>query len=77
MPREMIESNGLRMFDMHVGWSKEQEYAQLGVELTPESNDVVTVNGVEVNGLWATLSPENIDRLIKLLRKAKRQAFPK
>lgn len=77
MPREMVESAGLRMFDIHVGWSKEGEFAQLGVEVTPDSEDTVTVDGVEVNGLWATLSPENIDQLIKVLRKAKRQAFPK
>jgi hypothetical protein len=65
------------MFDIHVGWSKEGEFAQLGVEVTPDSEDTVTVDGLEVNGLWATLSPENIDQLIKVLRKAKRQAFPK
>jgi hypothetical protein len=79
MPKERIESAGYRQFDIIVGWDKEAEYAQLAVVQYPEDEPAIKIGKSDevFDGLWATLSPEVIDELIKVLRKAKRQAFPK
>lgn len=77
MPKERVEDSGYRMFDAVVGWSKESEYVQLGVVNAFPDKKTVLVDGEEVEGLYLTLSPETIEMLIKALRKAKRQSFPK
>lgn len=75
MPKEMVEDSGPRMFDMHVGWDKDKGYAQLGLLKSPDNDGVLTINDNEYDGVWTTLNPENIKALIKLLRKAQRQAL--
>lgn len=57
MPKEVVKDTS-NMFDVVVGWSKENEFVQ-----------------VSVNEFYSTMSAETIDQLVKVLRKAKRQAF--
>lgn len=77
MPKERINSAGYRQFDILVGWDKEAQYAQLAVVQHPDDAPSIQIGDQIFDSVWANLNPEVIDQLIKVLRKAKRQAFPK
>jgi len=73
MPREVIKSHPNTDFATEIGWEKGRT-AQLGVTTTAKVKVAELKNvGSSGIGLWCSLTPESIDELIKVLRKAKRQ----
>ena len=74
MPREVIKGvNG--MFDVHVGWS--DGAVQLGVETAEGKSLAETFHGEDLDytGIWATLDENTIDKLVRLLNKARYRAY--
>lgn len=75
MPREVVRNADDSA--LHVGWGYES-HVQLGVELQPGFT-VEDEDGFieEFESIWFTLeSGKDVDKLIKVLKKARRQAFP-
>jgi hypothetical protein len=76
MPKETVGNTG--PFRTVVGWSKEASYAQLGVVSSDGSAEIRLGDSDQTyDSVWADLTEESIDELIKLLRKVKRQTFGK
>lgn len=77
MPKETVYSkyfpvNGRDEPEVVVGWSKEAEHVELAVLM---SNGVVLEPTPEGNGWYAQLDRAGINRLIKILRKARDDAY--
>lgn len=73
MPRETVYGVG-DDWDIQVGWS--EETVQLGV--TSHSGKSIAElldDTTKYDGLWSTLSVDQINQLIRLLRKARDRAF--
>jgi hypothetical protein len=86
MPKEMIRDL-VELYDVHVGWEREK-YVQVGVEtsdgrsiadhLTMENGgDDEPTTPADFKGLWGTLDRTGCNRLIRVLRHARDQAFGK
>lgn len=87
MPKERVyDSAG--MYDLEVGWSGLGEYVQLGLathdgrpivehlresDLPPQSGDTYA----DFRSLWSTLDRGQINRLIRMLRKARDESYGK
>ena len=74
MPRETIYPNEYNEdVKVEVQWVKDQ-YVQVGVAFLPPPSDP-TVKSVEWDGKYTTLDRAEVNRLIRILRKARDQAF--
>jgi hypothetical protein len=73
MPRETVKDLS-SMFDVQVGWS--EETVQLGLSTT-NGNSIVEVLGeyTEADSIWASLGVDELNKLIRLLRKARDRAY--
>ncbi len=85
MPKERIHDEA-GMYDVHVGWDRGPAegagYVQVGVEthdglalvehLTAKPEDTGIA---EFKGVWGTLDRAGCNRLIRVLRRARDQAF--
>lgn len=70
MPKEFIRS---REDDsgLEIGWSKDSEFAQIGVRL--QDGEYFQLDGNTYNSLFFDLTPESLDQTIKVLQKIRRQ----
>lgn len=73
MPKETIKCD-VSDFHVLVGWDKDHGHAQIAT-VAPTMPLVTEDTLDEHNGWHVTLSRENINRLIRALRKARDQAF--
>ena len=72
MPRETVAASR-GQFEVQVAWRRGM-YASLGVVHTGNIVKVIdTRDGDEFDSLWSELNVDDIDRLIKVLRRVKRQ----
>lgn len=75
MPKENIHSvsdAANPALNAEVSWSREAEYVQLGT-VNPDEN--ATTEDCITNGWFVTLDRVQINRLIRVLRRARDQAF--
>jgi hypothetical protein len=73
MPRETVH-DVIDMWDIQIGWSPET--VQLGVTARGDKTIAELLENPEkYNGLWSNLDRQAINRLIRVLRKARDGAF--
>lgn len=78
MPKELVY-DAAGMFDVHVGWTPDSDM-QVGV-VTHGGGDLVKqlTAGDEVDGgftgVWSTLDRDGVNRLIRVLRRARDSTF--
>lgn len=85
MPKEIVRSSTHSVFDVAIRWGRDSNDVQIATALAPDSTfDLkALVDGwyenpetrPETVGLWADLTRSDINRLIRLLRKARDTAF--
>jgi hypothetical protein len=74
MPREKIVHNKFRMFDTEVSWSRDSNYVEIGTTI-PDYKTFDEMNLGEYDGIWNELDLQELNKLIRVLKKARRQAF--
>jgi hypothetical protein len=77
MPREMVKDVA-GLYDIHVGWSNQS--VQIGLETASLESLINYLKANyedigEASSIWASLERDEINALIRLLRKARDRAF--
>ena len=75
MPRELIhaayESDG---YSAVVSWGKETSSVQVGLKACAKDDNVI-LKGQEYDSLWINMNREQLNRMIRILRRARDQAY--
>lgn len=78
MPKEAIYDD-CKLYDLMVGWQKDK-YVQIGVE-THDGGTLAHALGCDLDekptftGVWGTFDRDGLNRAIRMLRKARDEAF--
>jgi len=82
MPKEIVRDQADR-YDVRIGWDRERGCVQVGVETSNREPLVRRLTGDAVGtegspaftGVWGTLNCAGVNHLIRVLRRARDQAF--